>query len=111
MFFGAPVPKHSQGEAQRAATIVMAYFHPWTLRKADADVHVCFAGQLRKDGQSWQDSLQKWLDGQLLYLEAKRFVGNVLSVHRMRPRDEESDDGNSEDIVSDEELDTYGWTD
>ena len=34
-FAGAPVPKHGTGEAKRSATIVMAFFHPWTLRSAD----------------------------------------------------------------------------
>ena len=32
---GAPVPRHRAGEASRSATIVMAYFHPWTLRSED----------------------------------------------------------------------------
>ena len=27
-FFGSPVPRHQPGEHQRAAAIVMAYFHP-----------------------------------------------------------------------------------
>ena len=31
-------------------------------------------------------------------------VGNFLSVHRVRPRDDDEDDGNSDDIISDEEL-------
>ena len=33
------------------------------------------------------------------------FVGNYFSVHRVRPQDDDaSEDGNSDDIVSDEEL-------
>ena len=46
-FLGAPLPRHSQGEHQRSAAIVMTYFHPWTLRKQDADSHVKYAGSLR----------------------------------------------------------------
>ena len=48
--------------------------------------------------------LDSWLDGGLLSEESKRYVGNFLSVHRMRPHDEESDCGNSDDIIEDEEL-------
>ena len=103
-FFGAPVPKHVPGEHQRAAAIVMSYFHPWTLRQQDADDHVKYAGALRSTDETWQDALEKWLSGNVLCEEAKQYVCNFLSVHRMRPRDDDSDDGNSLDIASDEEL-------
>ena len=43
------------------------------------------------------------LDGHTLCEEARRYVANFLSVHRVRPQDEASEDGNSENIVSDEE--------
>ena len=83
----------------------MAYFHPWTLRHADADEHVKYAGQLRDANETWQDALEVWLDGNIICQEAAKYVGNFLSVHRMRPRDDdESNDGNSQDIASDEEL-------
>jgi len=65
-FFGAPVPRHSSGEHQRAAAIVMSYFHPWTLREGDADEHVKYAGGLRASDESWQDAMQTWLDGNVL---------------------------------------------
>ena len=84
--------------------IVMAYFHPWTLRQMDADIHVPHAGELRSAHQTWQEALTLWLDGNILCAEAKRYVGNFLSVHRVRPRDDESDENNSDDLVSDEEL-------
>ena len=42
--------------------------------------------------------------GQILCEAARRLVGNFISVHRVRPEDEASEDGNSDDIVSDEEL-------
>ena len=82
----------------------MSYFHPWTLRSADADEHVKYAGSLRSSGESWQDALHKWLDGNILSHEAQRYIRNFFNVHRMRPHDEENDDCNSDDIVSDEEL-------
>ena len=103
-FFGAPVPRYSFGEQQRAALIVMSYFHPWTLRKINADEHVKHASNLRQSHQIWQEALECWLDGNVLCQEAKRYIGNFMSVNRMRPRDDDSDAGNSEDIVDDEEL-------
>ena len=104
IFIGSPIPRHSHGEQQRAAAIVMSYFHPWTLRLADEEEHVRFAGHLRTPEQTWQDALQTWLNGSILCLESKQFIGNFLAVHRMRPGDEEEDMCNSDDIVSDEEL-------
>ena len=48
-FAGTPLPKHWTGEGgeSRSATIVMSYFHPWTLRTEDTEEHVSFAGQPR----------------------------------------------------------------
>ena len=59
---------------------------------------------LRRTDKSWQDALGTWLHEHVLCEEARRYVGNFLSVHRVRPQDEASEDGNSDDIVSDEEL-------
>ena len=103
-FFGELVPKHSSGEHQRAAAIIMSYFHPWTLRKNDDDGHVKYAAVVRKKDQTWQDALQQWLEGHVLCNESKKYISNFLAVHRMRPQDDESDDDNSQYIVSDEEL-------
>ena len=57
-----------------------------------------YAGELRSIDQTWQDALMQWLKGSVLCAQAKRYVGNFLSVHRVRPRDDESDDCNSDDI-------------
>ena len=103
-FAGAPVPRHSHGQHQRAATIVMAYFHPWTLREADDDEHVRYAGRLRPTQDTWQDALATWLDGNILCREAKRYVSNFLCVHRVRPDNDDAEVGNSDDVISDEEL-------
>ena len=83
----------------------MAYFHPWTLRKTDGDAHVPYAGSLRPPEQTWQSAMQVWLDGRILSEEAKRYIGNFLSVHRVRPQDDmDSDLGNSDGFFSDQEL-------
>ena len=103
-FAGAPLPRHRPGENQRAAAIVMSYFHPWTLRSSDACENVPFAGNLRSSTETWQEAMESWLDGRILTQESKKYIGNFLSVHRVRPMDDDESDGNSDDIVSDEEL-------
>ena len=104
-FAGAPLPKHSSGEHQRAAAIVMAYFHPWTLRSDDQTEHVPQAGALRHQDETWQDALQTWLDTGVVCEEAARYVTNFLSVHRVRPQDDDDfSAANSDDVAEDEEL-------
>ena len=49
-------------------------------------------------------SLATWLDGNIICDESKRYVGNFLSVHRVRPTDDDDDQAHSDDIASDEEL-------
>ena len=48
--------------------------------------------------------MQSWFDGRILTQESKKYIGNFLSVHRVRPMDDDESDANSDDIVSDEEL-------
>ena len=83
--------------------ITMTYFHPWTLRKSDASTEVPYAGELRSEELTWQDTMREWLDGNLSCKESMRFVGNFLSVHRVRPQDDHNDI-HSSDAFSDEEL-------
>ena len=104
-FAGSPMPNHRPEEDARAASIVMSYFHPWTLRVSDATEHVPFAGHLRKSSETWQDAMSVWLDGNILCEESRRYVGNYLSVHRMRPVDDDASAAdNSDDLLSDEDL-------
>ena len=103
-FAGAPLPRHRPGEQKRSGAIVLAYFHPWTLRLEDAEEHVPHAGRLRRPKETWEEALATWLSGNILCGEAARYVGNSLSVCRVRPADDGSEQGNSDDMVSDEEL-------
>ena len=103
-FAGAPMPRHSAGEGDKAALITMAYFRPWTLRAEERNKEVPYVGELREQGFTWQDALATWLDGGVGCEETKRYVGNFLSVHRMRPQNDEVDDAHSSDMASDEEL-------
>ena len=74
------MPRYSVGEQQRAALIVISYFHSWTLRKINADEHVKHASNLRQSHQTWQEALECWLDGNVLCQEAKRYIGNFMLV-------------------------------
>ena len=82
----------------------MTYVHPWTLRAGEGDDHVPFVGSRRQGAETWQEALQTWLDGGILCNEAARYVGNFLSTYRVRPGDDDSDGGNSDDLISDDEL-------
>ena len=53
---------------------------------------------------TWQVSLSAWLDGGILSIESRRYVSNFLSVHRVRPTDDDEDEANSDHLVSDVEL-------
>ena len=102
---GAPLPKHSPGEHQRAAAIVMAYFHPWTLRWDEQTTHVPHAGSLRRQDETWQDALHSWLNVGVVCEEAARYVRNFLSVHTVRPQDDDdSSAANSDDMPDDDDL-------
>ena len=103
-FVGAPLPHHRPGEADRAAMIVMTYFRPWTLRKEDESAEVVYVGNMRPSGTSWQEALTEWCDGNVSCAETKRYLDNFLSVHRVRPQNDDLDDAHSSDMASDEEL-------
>ena len=46
-----------------------------------------------------------WLDGNIICEESRIYVGNYLSVHRMRPVDDDASAAdNSDDLLSDEDL-------
>ena len=103
-FSGAPIPRHRPGESERAAKITLTYFHPWTLRLEDVEPHIPHASQLKGEHATWQMALGSWLDGGILSRESKRYVSNFLSVYRIRPTDDDEDEGNSDNLASDIEL-------
>jgi hypothetical protein len=98
------LPSACPGEGERAAKITLTYFHPWTLRLEDVEPHIQDAIQLKGEHATWQVALGSWLDGNILSRESKRYVSNFLSVYRIRPTDDDSDDANSDNLASDVEL-------
>ena len=93
------------GFSGTGALIVMSYFRPWTLRKEDGCDEVPYAGEVRSVGLTWQEALSVWCDGGIMSAEIKPYVGNFLSVYRVRPQDnDEGEDRHSSDVASDEGL-------
>ena len=105
-FKGCPLPKHSPFSAERNAQITLTYFHPWTLREeAWSDAHVPTIQHLKQDCETWVAALTQWLDGHILCEESKRYVSNFISMHRLRPCDEDEDGAaNPDDMVEDEDV-------
>ena len=94
----------TQDSSDRSAMLTMAYFHPWTLRKSDAEGSaVPCAGNLRDREESWQNALSTWLKGNVVSQESVRNINIFMSVYRIRPRDVD-DDGLSDEYLDDDEL-------
>jgi len=84
----------------------MVYFHPWTLRdKIWSDEHVPTLDNLKQGNETWEAAMIQWLDGNIISEESKRYVGNFISIHRLRPGDESEDAvPNPDDLVLDERV-------
>ena len=49
--------------------------------------------------------MTQWLDGNIISEESKRYVSNFISIHRLRPGNNDEDAiANSDDMVEDEEV-------
>jgi len=104
-FKGCPLPKHCAGSSEQNAKITMTYFHPWTLRPEWSDKHVPSADKLKGDCESWSSALTHWLDGNVISLESKRYVSNFISIHRLRPGEDEEDGlAIPDDMIDDEDV-------
>ena len=99
------MPKKGSREAERSAAMVMTYFRPHTLLRGLADKHVLHLADFRGGHDTWQKALTHWLNGGVLCEESKKHINNFLAVTRARPAgDDDELDGNSDDMLSDEEL-------
>ena len=102
-FARVPMPKKGAQEIERSASLVMPYFHPFTLRREDASDDVPYLGDLRGQHESWEQAMLSWFDGRVLCGESKRYIDNFLAVTRTSDKCSD-DDENSDDLISDEEL-------
>ena len=103
----APVPSKWGDDVERNAKLTLTYFKAWTLnKKRDSDA-VPYVRRLREPQETWEDALRHWLL-RLPCEETKRYVGNFLSVYRVRP-DNEGENSDDEDdatelVVTPEKL-------
>ena len=100
-FENSPVPLHKDGQREANARLTMTYFRAWTLQAPMASGNVPFVGRLKAAAESWVDALRMWLT-HLPCEDTKHYVGNFLSVYRVRPSGAE--DANSDDSGIDEPL-------
>ena len=100
-FENSPVPLHKDGQREANARLTMTYFRAWTLQAPVASGNVPFVGRLKAAAESWVDALRMWLT-HLPCEDTKHYVGNFLSVYRVRPSGAE--DANSDDSGIDEPL-------
>ena len=91
-------------EQERTAAVLMIYFHPHTMRRDLADEHVPYIGALQGPHPTWVSAMQHWFDGRVLCEEVKRYLGNFMAVTRARPDGDPGELNNSDECLSDEEL-------
>ena len=96
-FAAAPVPQGFAENAERNARLTQTYFRAWTLDATRATFSVPYAGHLLGQFETWEESLRKWLT-HLPAAETKRYVGNFLSVYRVRPAGEVDANSDDEDV-------------
>eukprot|EP00438_Fugacium_kawagutii_P033974 Skav228932 [mRNA] locus=scaffold2181:248822:258688:+ [translate_table: standard] len=101
-FARCPVPTGFAENAERNARLTSVYFRAWTLDLHHATTQVPYIGHLLGEAGSWENSLRRWLL-RLPCAETKRYVGNFLSVYRVRPAADNA--ANSDDDGVDEPLD------
>ena len=101
-FGRAPVPQGFAENVEQNAKLTSVYFRAWTLNASAATFSVPFLGNLLGEHSAWEDSLRAWLQ-RLPSKETKQYVGNFLSVYRVRPAAEV--DSNSDDDNMDTKFD------
>ena len=100
-FAHCPVPARLDENVNENARLTMAYFRAWSFdarRCTDSVVHVT---ALRGVDETWEKALREWLL-KLPCQETKNYIGNFMSVYRVRPAVEGLE--NSDDEEADTAL-------
>ena len=100
-FSHCPVPRRLDEDLEENARLTLAYFRSWTLDTRRSTANVVHVGSLRQRYETWESALRGWL-GRLPCQETKEYVGNFLSVYRVRPATDGQD--NSDDDAADAAL-------
>eukprot|EP00973_Karenia_brevis_P096047 12430375-Karenia_brevis.AAC.1 len=101
-FHHAPMPKHHAMHAERNARLVMTYYHPYTLHEDVQIAGVPHVRDLLARCSTWEEAMQAWIQGKVLCRESQRYIQNFFVVSQMRPKGDEEEGNNSDDIFSDE---------
>jgi hypothetical protein len=102
-FVRCPMPRRGSDEVDRNASLVMTYFHPFTLNPDMSAELVPFLGRLCPADKTWNDSFRFWLNGRILTSESNKYIHNFIVVTHVRPGDTE-EEARSDEQVRDEEL-------
>ena len=60
-FATSPVPSKWGDDPERNAKLTLAYFRAWTSHKGRGNTAVPYVRHLRKEGETWVETLQAWL--------------------------------------------------
>ena len=103
-FAQSAVPRRFGDNVEQNARMAKVYFSAWTLDQARGTAAVPYVGHLRTrtSGESWEAALRRWASHGLPCEETKRYLGNFLSVYRVRPAADAKE--NSDDDGADEAL-------
>ena len=84
------------------------FFRAWTQDHARGTTSVPYVEHLRSIGESWAAALRRWASHGLPCQETKHYLGNFLSVYRVRPaadaKENSDDDGADEALELTEDL-------
>ena len=105
----APCQRIARVRKKETRAYYLAYFHPWVIAEQDACEHVPALSHLAPavDGvaKKWTHACTTWLAGKVLTLEMRHVVQNFFAVTRARPNDKEGERNQSDEEISDQDLD------
>ena len=101
-FAQSAVPRRFGDNVEQNAKMAKVYFSAWTLDSARSTPAVPHVMQLRSENESWEAALRRWASHSLPCRETKQYLGNFLSVYRVRPAADAKE--NSDDEGADEAL-------
>ena len=109
-FAHSAVPRRFGDNVEQNAKMATVFFRAWTLDHARGTTSVPYVGHLRSIGESWAAALRRWASHGLPCQETKHYLGNFLSVYRVRPaadaKENSDDDGADEALELTEDLHT-----
>ena len=104
-FAHSAVPRRFGDNVEQNAKMARVYFGAWTLDAKTATANVPYAGNLCAPGETWEAALRRWATC-LPCQETKQYLGNFLSVYRVRPAADANENSDDENVDEPLELST-----